>query len=200
VDWAGRFAFASEVRALLTLPWAPRRLDAIGVLGYLSYGAVQEPYTLVAGIQSLAPAHTLTIELGPEEPYRERTGAYWRMPVRTERTNGVTVKKRGRSAAGARRIGPAAYGRRLPGWRVSLRRSRFSAIAALMCPPADRRAQGLTVAFDDAGLTRPPSRGKSLELMASSTSRFGSNPAIFRRVEQWFADQDQPGSDGAIPG
>src|SRR5262249_21392652 len=45
-DWSGCFAFGSEVRALLELPWVSKRLDLAAVRGYLAYGAVQDPYTL----------------------------------------------------------------------------------------------------------------------------------------------------------
>lgn len=55
-----KFAFASEVRALLQSELAPRRLDFAALHGYLVYGAVQEPETLVAGIRSLPAGHTLT--------------------------------------------------------------------------------------------------------------------------------------------
>src|SRR2546422_2754353 len=81
-DWAGRFAFSSGVRPLLDLPWISKHLDSIGLLGYLSYGAVQEPLTLVSGIQSLLPGHTLTIALGQRNLGVEEPQRYWHMPVR----------------------------------------------------------------------------------------------------------------------
>lgn len=55
-----KFAFASEVRALLQSDLAPRHLDGSALRGYLIYGSVQEPQTLVAGVRSLPAGHTLT--------------------------------------------------------------------------------------------------------------------------------------------
>jgi len=50
--------FASEVRAFLAAGM-PGTLSPDGLQSFLAYGAVQEPFTLVRGLQSLPPGHTL---------------------------------------------------------------------------------------------------------------------------------------------
>ena len=77
----GKFAFASEVRALLTLPWVRRSVDPFGLTGYLAYGSVQEPYTLVSGIRSVPPGHTLTINLSRVELAVGDPEGYWDFPA-----------------------------------------------------------------------------------------------------------------------
>lgn len=52
-------AFASEVRALLAAQVVPRRVDPLGLAGYLSYGVVPEPSTIVQGVEMLAPGSWL---------------------------------------------------------------------------------------------------------------------------------------------
>ena len=156
-DWSGCIAFSSEVRPLLDLPWARKRLDAIGLLGYLSYGAVQEPFTLVSGIQSLLPAHTLTIGLGRKRVVVNQPERYWRMPVRSVRANGL-----GRDEA-------AAHLRRALAESVQLHMASdvpiaaflsggvdSSAITALMCEVSPSRVKGLTVSFEGAGYDESP--------------------------------------------
>ncbi len=54
----GKFFFASEVRALLSSGCFPRRLSASSVSGYLSFGAVGEPDTLIEGIHSVPPGYS----------------------------------------------------------------------------------------------------------------------------------------------
>jgi asparagine synthase (glutamine-hydrolysing) len=49
--------FASEVRALLASGRVPRRLALRGLNGYLALGSVQDPDTLVEGVQSLPSGH-----------------------------------------------------------------------------------------------------------------------------------------------
>lgn len=54
-----RFLFASELRALLATGLIPRKLDAAGLDSYLKFGAVQEPASLVAGVQQLTAGSCL---------------------------------------------------------------------------------------------------------------------------------------------
>jgi asparagine synthase (glutamine-hydrolysing) len=55
----GRILFASELKALLTLPPAvvPRQLDLRQLDRYLTYGYVPHPGTILAGVHKLPPAH-----------------------------------------------------------------------------------------------------------------------------------------------
>jgi len=71
----GALVFASEVRALLASGLVVRRLDVNGLRSFLAYGSVQEPLTLVQGIQSLLPGHTLTWYNGQISTQR-----YWKLP------------------------------------------------------------------------------------------------------------------------
>lgn len=66
--------FASEVRALLASGEVPRKLNPAGLRSYLAYGSVQEPLTLVQGVESLPPGHTLLWENG-----RLDTEQYWNL-------------------------------------------------------------------------------------------------------------------------
>ncbi len=75
-----RFVFGSEVRALLATGLLRSALDPKGLARFLAYGAVQDPDTLVAGVRSLPPAHSLAFERG-------RLGAphrYWSLPTRAD--------------------------------------------------------------------------------------------------------------------
>ncbi|MCX6020392.1 MAG: asparagine synthase (glutamine-hydrolyzing), partial [Chloroflexi bacterium] len=58
----GRFAFGSELKALLALPWVERRLDLHAVSEYLTYEHIPCPRTIFEGIQKLPPGHLLTYD------------------------------------------------------------------------------------------------------------------------------------------
>jgi len=58
------FLFASELRTLLGTGHVPRSLDRAGLLNYLTFGSAYDPVTLVEGISSLPPGHSLTWESG----------------------------------------------------------------------------------------------------------------------------------------
>ncbi len=58
------FIFASEVRTLLGTGLVPRKADPTGVLSYLAFGSVYEPWTIVEGVSAVPPGHVLTVENG----------------------------------------------------------------------------------------------------------------------------------------
>ena len=57
----GRLAFASEVKALFTLPEVPRRLAVDGLASIFSLWAVLPPSTVFEGIHSVPPAHLMVV-------------------------------------------------------------------------------------------------------------------------------------------
>ncbi len=71
--WNGRkFAFASEIKAIVQLPGVPRRLNYRVLADYLSLGYPLAPATFFADIQELPAGHWLKICRG--EP---RIGRFW---------------------------------------------------------------------------------------------------------------------------
>jgi asparagine synthase (glutamine-hydrolysing) len=66
------FLFASEVRTLLGTGLLKTRIDPAGLINYLTFGSAYDPLTLVEGVRSLPPGHTLTWESGAL-----RESSYW---------------------------------------------------------------------------------------------------------------------------
>jgi len=71
---ATRLVFASELKAMLTLPGAefPREVDPAGVDRYLTYGYVPQPGTILRGVNKLPPAHYAVWRGG-----ELKLGRYW---------------------------------------------------------------------------------------------------------------------------
>jgi asparagine synthase (glutamine-hydrolysing) len=57
----GMFAFSSEIKALLTLPWVRAELDEVALYHFLTFGKLSPPLTMFRGIKKLAPGHYLTV-------------------------------------------------------------------------------------------------------------------------------------------
>ncbi len=72
----GLLLFASEVRALLESGLISRRADRDAVVGFLSFGSVQEPSTIVEGVSALAPGTSLAAR---PDGQRE-SNCYWTPP------------------------------------------------------------------------------------------------------------------------
>ncbi len=69
----GTFAFASEIKALLTLPGLDLAIDTEAVADFFTYGYVPDPKTIYTHIKKLPPAHTLLLARGRPPMLRQ----YW---------------------------------------------------------------------------------------------------------------------------
>jgi asparagine synthase (glutamine-hydrolysing) len=72
LDHGGRFGFASEIKALLSMLPA-RNVDPVALSHYLSFAAVPPPRTLFAGVSKLPPACTMVVGRRGATPPRR----YW---------------------------------------------------------------------------------------------------------------------------
>jgi asparagine synthase (glutamine-hydrolysing) len=75
---ADTLAFASEVRALLAIGAASRRLSIDGLASHLAFGAPQEPQTAVDGVFALPPGTVMTVSRDQED-----TTSYFSLPRET---------------------------------------------------------------------------------------------------------------------
>jgi asparagine synthase (glutamine-hydrolysing) len=71
------FAFASEPKALLQLPWVEGRLDPQGLSHYLNYDFIPAPYCIYEDIRKVPPGHQVIYQDGTLR--RER---YWDLDLR----------------------------------------------------------------------------------------------------------------------
>jgi asparagine synthase (glutamine-hydrolysing) len=61
---AGVTIFASEVRTLMASQLVRSRVDKLGLAGYVRFGSVPEPLTLIEGIQCLPAGHAMWVRAG----------------------------------------------------------------------------------------------------------------------------------------
>lgn len=77
----GMFAFASELKALRTLPQCPRGRDDEAIHHFLTMMYVPSPGTGFAGIKKLPAAHSLTIDI---KTGKETLKRYWELSYETD--------------------------------------------------------------------------------------------------------------------
>ncbi len=78
----GRFAFASELKSLLALPWVNRERDPDAFLDYISWMSLPPPRTHFRHIWKLAAGHLLTVPLAQPESFALKK--YWSYELRAE--------------------------------------------------------------------------------------------------------------------
>jgi len=78
---SGRFAFASELKSLLTLPWLHRTIDRQSLFHYLSLMYVPGERTAIDTVLRLGPGHLLTLNLKTGDL---ATRCWWRPEFRPD--------------------------------------------------------------------------------------------------------------------
>ena len=86
-EQGGLFAFASELKALLSLPGFRREIDNGSLYHYMSLLYVPGEQSIFQGIRRLPPAHCFTYTLSDKQLKIER---YWDFP--TEEQQGISVE------------------------------------------------------------------------------------------------------------
>ncbi len=77
-----RLSFATEAKALLTLPGVGREVDPTALHSYLELGYVPAPYSMFRGISKLPPASLLLVQDG-----RVELSGYWAAPKDVDSTS-----------------------------------------------------------------------------------------------------------------
>ena len=109
---SNRLVFASELKALLQLPNAPRDLDVTSLGRFLTLQYVPHPYCMLQGYNKLPPAHcavyrdgALTINRYWSPPYTNeittRSASDWRAELREVMTESVKLRMRSDVPLGA---------------------------------------------------------------------------------------------------
>ncbi len=192
----GKLLFASEVRALLASGCVPARISSAAIPAYLLFGSVCEPLTLIEGVASLPPGHSMSVAAAVPAS-RPEPRRYWDAPSavpRPARELATAPAKQVRalleSAVASHLIADVPVGVFLSSGLDS------TAIAAL----ASRARAGIhtfTVAFADAEFSEA-------EIARRTASRLGtdhreltlSGQEMIARLDEAIAAFDQPSMDG----
>jgi asparagine synthase (glutamine-hydrolysing) len=198
----GAFLFASEIRALLASGCVAARLSHEAVPSYLLFGSVSEPTTLVEGVVSLPPGHSLTIPIDERlqlpEPY-----SYWDFGEHAASLAAENRASLGHSGSPAEHvralledairshlIADVPVGVFLSGGIDS------TAIAAL-ASRAQRGIHTFTVAFPDTEFSEAEIARRTAKRLGSEHSELTlTHQDMLARIDEAVASFDQPSMDG----
>jgi asparagine synthase (glutamine-hydrolysing) len=188
----GKLLFASEVRALLASGCVPRKISSAAIPAYLLFGSVCEPLTLIEGVASLPPSHSMsvpaTVPASAPEPAR-----YWDAPRAAAQSTAAPaqrVRALLEGAVASHLIADVPVGVFLSSGLDS------TAIAAL----ASRARAGIhtfTVAFTDADFSEAEiARHTAARLGTDHSELTLSDREMIARLDEAIAAFDQPSMDG----
>ena len=131
--------FASEVRSLLASGLVPRKADPDAIRGYLAYGAVQEPYSIVSGVSILRPGSYMTLQVDG----KGKTDCYWECPSNGKAVAPDELREKFCSAVKRHLVSDVPLGLFLSGGIDS------SAVTAAATRSANAEIKTLSVVFPD---------------------------------------------------
>jgi asparagine synthase (glutamine-hydrolysing) len=187
----GRLAFASELRALLTLADGPRQVATERLGEYLTLGFVRTPHSLVRGIRRLPPGSYLVFERD-HPPLIQR---YWEIPPVAEistpmRDAAAELLSRLREAVRKRLMADVPVGVFLSGGLDS------SVVAALMSRETNSLIKTFAVGFAEDGVESDLSHARRVaSALGSEHHEVHVPPADAARLDAILSTYGEPFAD-----
>lgn len=198
--YAGRFAFASELKAFLQDPEFPREIDPEALGLYLRFGYVPAPFSIYRAARKLPPAH---FALWEPESGSLRVERYWD-PVALARNGPLTIGEREAEerldalltdAVRLRMIADVPLGAFLSGGIDS------SLVVALMQESSARPVKTFTIRFENAAFDEADHAAAVARHLGTEHSEETCTASEMRDVLDTLPDMfDEPFADSsAIP-
>lgn len=198
----GALFFASEVRALIASGCVPARLSPQAMHAYLLFGSVSEPLSLIEGISSLPPGHTMSVKTGA--PVAEPTPkAYW------DFSRGLRNAGGAKSRSSERYPQPAQHVRALLEDAVAshlvadvpvgvfLSSGLDSTAIAALASRSRRGIHTFTVAFPDVEFSEAEKARRTAARLGTDHRELTlSDQEMVARLDDAIAAFDQPSMDG----
>jgi len=193
---ARRIAFASEAKALLTLPGVSAAIDPAALHSYLNLGYVAAPQSMFLGISKLPPASVLTVESGQIGERR-----YWRMPAAIDRNTGESewverIRARLDKAVHMQMVSDVPIGAFLSGGIDS------STVVGLMAAHSDRPIRTYSIGFEgtaaDDFYNELPYARRVAELFHTEHHEIVVRPDVVALLPRLLWHMDEPVSDTAF--
>ncbi len=186
------FIFASEIRAILASGLVPRAIDAVSLNSYLSFGAVQEPRTIIKNVRTLPPAHYVTIDSSGAV---KELAAYWQLPAPSgcrDRARAVEeTRSRLEESVRLHLVSDVPLGAFLSGGIDS------SSIVAFMSKQAAGRVNTFTVCFREQEFSERALARRVAEKWGTSHTEIAlSEEEMLAALPDAISSIDQPTIDG----
>lgn len=140
---ADRFAFASEIKAILTLEDIPREIRDDAVFDFFAYQYIPDPKSIFTHIHKLPPAHYMVVSREGFSLHQYWDISFANTSGADEATHKEALLSRLRQATRERMIADVPLGAFLSGGVDS------SGVVALMAEASDRPIKTCTVGFDN---------------------------------------------------
>lgn len=193
---ASRLIFASEAKAILTVPGVGVDMDPVALEQYLTLGYVPAPHSMFRGVKKLLPGSLMVCQGG-----EITTRRHWQLPMHWEKSPdvkdwGALVLDRLRSAVSSQMVSDVPLGAFLSGGIDS------SAVVALMAEQSDRPVKTYSIGFDTgkAGsyYNELPFAQKISQLFGTEHKEIIVRPDVVGLLPRLIWHMDEPLADAAF--
>lgn len=188
------FAFSSEIRSLLALPFVKKKINPDGLIDYLRYGTVHAPNTVIEHVKMLMPGHTFWLT---EDDYKLEK--YWDINLNLNRKAEsqtydeikTEVRQRLCEAVKNRMQADVPYGAFLSGGIDS------SAIVGLMSEVSSQPVKTFSIAFNEKEYSESKYAKIIAEKYKTEHKEINLTPADFlKELPAAMNAMDHPSADG----
>ncbi len=190
-----RFAFASELKALLPLSGVSRELNPLALDAYLTFLYIPAPHTIFSAIHKLPPGHWLTYANG-----NVHLESYWGLPVppvaasaSSEAKLAERIRDELRQAVHRRMISEVPLGAFLSGGIDS------SAVVAFMREASSHPVETFSIGFEppDDTYNELPAARVAAQAFGTRHHEFVVKPEIARLLPEMAWHLDEPFADSS---
>lgn len=194
-EFDGKLVFASEVKALMQLPWVPRELDWDAVANLFAFMTTPRDQSILAGIRKLEPGHTLVVEAGQ----RPRVSRYWEVRFECDRNRSEAdfiegLRERLAQSVRLRMICDVPFGAFLSGGIDS------SAVVASMAQLGKQPVKTFTVGFEEKQFSEIEHARVVADAFGTDHHELVLKPDVVEVLDDLSWHLDEPfGDPSAIP-
>jgi asparagine synthase (glutamine-hydrolysing) len=195
----GAFFFASEVRALLASGCIAPEISSEALPSYLLFGSLGEPMTIVEGVMSLPPGHSITVSV--DKPVSAaKPEPYWSASPEFAAEKCTTAVAPTRQSQQVRSLLEDAVRSHLIAdvpVGVFLSSGLDSTALAALASRVQGGIHTFTVAFPDEGFSEAKIARRTAERLGTDHTEFTlSQQEMAERLDEAIAAFDQPSMDG----
>lgn len=193
---SARFAFASEIKSILTLPNLDLALDPHAIDAYFTYGCIPGELSIYANIRKLPPAHTLIVRPKSFDAFPKR---YWSLDFTPDERTSVPdwsdrIREKVDETISAHRVADVPVGAFLSGGLDS------SLIVASMARLSNRPMKTFSIGFHEANFSELPFARQVASHFGAEHIEHVVTPEAVRSLEDLVYFYDEPFADSsAIP-
>jgi len=194
-EFDGKLVFASELKALLQLPWVKRELNWSSVAHLFSFSTTPSSESIIAGIHKLEPGHILNIGHGRPPSIRP----YWDVFFDTDSVHDEAwfvegLRERLEESVRLRMICDVPFGAFLSGGIDS------SAVVATMTQLSDRPVKTFTIGFPEKEFNEISHAREVAKTFGTEHHELILEPDVIGILQDLAWHLDEPfGDSSAIP-